>query len=441
MKPAGRMPPRDKRAGEIRACRSQRGYALVMVALLFTALCGILGFGVDLGYLFLVRRHMQAAADAAAIGGVQELVNGSSGDSFGWSSGNCPAGNAGATAAARADAQQNGFQNGVGGVTVTVNCPPLSGPYTGSTQAVEVIIAQSQPTFFMRIFNLTPVTVKSRAVGHVGSASVCIYVLDPSATRSLSMSVHSSVSAFCGVVVNSSSPTAIYADGTSCLSANSISVVGGIDPASGTCFTPNPVTGALSQGDPLATLTPPAVGSCTLQSGIISGTQTLNPGTFCGGIQVNVNATANLNPGTYILYGGGLSVGNNATVTGTGVTFYNTGTGTGGAHPYGSLSTSNNSTLTISAPTSGTYAGILFFQDPNNTQAATITKTTAILGGAIYLKNAQLTFTVASVDSPAAMGTALVVDKLSFVTHSGTLSGHLTDLSLGSQIKAVGLGE
>ena len=89
---------------------------------------------------------------------------------------------------------------------------------------------------------------------------------------------------------------------------------------------------------------------------------TLNPGVYCGGITVSGNGvSATFSSGTYILLGGGLQIKGGANATGSGVMFYNTYNST---YSYSPIVVSASST-TLSAPTSGTYEGVLFFQDRN----------------------------------------------------------------------------
>ncbi len=57
-------------------------------------------------------------------------------------------------------------------------------------------------------------------------------------------------------------------------------------------------------------------------------TATMGPGVYCGGITVGGAATLTLNPGTYIMNGGGFNVSNSGKVNATGGVFiYNTATG------------------------------------------------------------------------------------------------------------------
>lgn len=94
--------------------RDENGQTLVLTALTMIAMFGFLALALDVGILFKERRAMQIAADAAATAGA--LIFYYYGDV------------AKAQAAGKAASKANKFENGVNGVTVSVNAPPLSGP-------------------------------------------------------------------------------------------------------------------------------------------------------------------------------------------------------------------------------------------------------------------------------------------------------------------------
>lgn len=101
------------------------------------------------------------------------------------------------------------------------------------------------------------------------------------------------------------------------------------------------------------------------------------------GSYINFNSTSGT-PSLIKLYGGGLKLVGNSGSSGTagqssgGITFYNTGTGAGACTTcYGQILSYFNfsgafcgAACNMSAPTTGTYAGILFFQDRNDTSTA-----------------------------------------------------------------------
>jgi len=84
------------------------------------------------------------------------------------------------------------------------------------------------------------------------------------------------------------------------------------------------------------------------------------------------------------LNGGGLSFqGSGTTVYGTGVFFYNTSSG----YTVGNLAISGQPSVTLSAPTSGTYQGILYYRDRNvcpSTNDAVTGNTNTVLSGTFY---------------------------------------------------------
>ena len=95
-----------------------------------------------------------------------------------------------------------------------------------------------------------------------------------------------------------------------------------------------------------------------------------------------------------MIYGGGISINNGATLQATSVAsahqlaIYNTGNST--TYPYGAINDSG-AIKNMEALTTGNMKNVLFYQDPNNTQPATfngITGTDVI--GAFYFPKAVL---------------------------------------------------
>jgi Flp pilus assembly protein TadG len=357
--------------------KSEAGQVLILAALSLVVLMGLLGLGIDVGYLRHMRTKMQQAADAAALAGASELNYGD------W------------TAAADNDAGSNGFTNGSNGTTITVNDPPQYGGYAGNANAVEVIIQQPEPTFFMSVLGFTKVNVAARAVGYSGAPSKnCLISLAVDA--SVGINVNADVDLLCGIAANS----ALNITGS--LTAPLIGAVGALLGGGSTSTTP--VTGIPPLSDPLAYLTPPAVGGCTYSNTVISGRSNLVPGVYCNGITINSGASAIFSPGLYIINGGSFTVDSGATVTGIGgETFYVTG----------NASVLMNAPFTgqLGAPTSspvpGIPAGILFYQDPSDTQLATINGT---LTGALYFPSAPLTINGAADITGAVVAGSVVVN-------------------------------
>jgi hypothetical protein len=193
------------------------------------------------------------------------------------------------------------------------------------------------------------------------------------------------------VAVDSSSSTAMVLNNGGALTATSVKVVGNCTGSCGSVTVsaaPNTVTtGAPSQADPLGNLVAPTPGTCTGQSNFYGNGNTyspINPGTFCSGIQIS-GVTLTLNPGTYIITGGAFTTANAAHLNGTGVTIY---LGTGA-----SASLAGGAIVNLSAPTTGTYAGILFYQDRSVTTGFSVTNGAgSTMTGGLYFPAAAVTF-------------------------------------------------
>jgi hypothetical protein len=355
---------------------------LVTVALI--VLLGLAGLATDFGLLWTEKRQIQTAADAAAVAGALAVVSGGN-----------------VTTAAKTDSSVNGFTDGTQGVTVAVNNPPASGSYAGDSSAVEAIVTKPEQTYFLRVLGYNSVAIEGRAVAHTG-AHDCIYVMDPSANNALVTSGSSTLSSSCGIVVNSSSTSGLVASGGACISAAAIGVNASSE-SQAACVSPAATFNVPRVSDPLAYLTEPTPGTCTPSTASGNGYTatngaTISQGTYCGGITVQGGATLNLNSGLYILDGGGLTVGGGSNIIGSGVTFYNTGTGSGPS-AYKPITVSGGSTTSLTAPTTGNYAGILFFEDRglstnNNNQKNAISGASgAQFTGALYFLNSELDFT------------------------------------------------
>ena len=118
----------------------------------------------------------------------------------------------------------------------------------------------------------------------------------------------------------------------------------------------------------------------------------MQPGVYCNGIQASGQAVLNFAPGNYILNGGGLKISSsNVTLNGSGVFFYNTSSG----YSFGTVVITGGANINLSAPSSGTYKGVLLFQDRSINSSAVNAfggGSNEILSGTVYLPNGQLDF-------------------------------------------------
>jgi hypothetical protein len=402
------------------AGHGRRGFILLSTAMLGLGLFGFLGLSIDAGYMYWVKERMQTAADSAARAGALEAMGNRT---------------ANIVPAARMDAMINGFAHGQRAVTVTVRHPPSSGRYASHPQAVEAVIEQRVPTFFLSLLGAAAGTVRARAVARPGSSGSCVFVLDPSASSAMRATGTTSVSVNCGITVNSSSPSGLVTSGSACVSASYIEVAGGFSNSSNCPPTPTPVTGVGAAADPLSHVPAPAFGSCDHNNFRANDNQNpviLSPGVYCGGIRVNAQTQVQLQPGLYVLNGGGLTMTGQGSLRGSGVTFYNTG---GPGRPYAPIDLSGGSMIDLSAPTSGTYEGILFFQDRNivSSHPNDLTgNSNARYQGALYFPTTELKYRGGA--GGVAQYTIVVARILDFVGNS-TFRNDYSSLANGSPIR------
>jgi len=335
-------------------------------------LLGFVAFAVDMGIMLLEKRELQTAVDAAAIAGAAEVY----GD---WQT------------AAQTDAKQNGVDHNSPGTTVAVHDGPSSGPQVGNKNYVEVIATRSTNTFFMNVFEelanhtgLGSMTVSARAVAGALPSPYCIYTLSssPPGGMGISLANDASISASnCGILDNATGSQALFVQGGN-VTARTIGVVGGEGGGGGT-YAPAPTTGINPVGDPLSFLTPPSNPGGCINLGLFGGSPPPFPPGCYSGLTIGGNVNVAFLPGTYYITGP-VNITTTGTVSGSGVTFYFSPTGSfmQGGPPY--------STLNLSAPTSGPYSGILFYQDPSNTGTMTLAGNSGTMSGVLYLPAAQL---------------------------------------------------
>lgn len=341
----------------------ESGNVAIIFAFTLPVMVGAAGLGVETSYWYYNSLKLQAIADAAAYAGALEKVAGSD------------------TPAIVAAATQSAADNGLGNGTIVVNTPPASGP-SATKNAVEVIVSQNLDRIFSSIFTQSKVPEQARAVALVNDASkACVLALDLTASKAALFSGNASVKlSGCSVMADSNASDAIKLQGSAALQADCLISVGGMvlnNPPTTVCNAP--ITQALPAADPFASLpAPAATGPC-----LSDAKSALGPGTYCSGMSLKGNVT--LSPGVYVVQGN-LKINGNTTVSGSGVTIFMAGSST--------VSINGNASVTLSAPTSGTYSGVLFFGDRTGNSASSTFNGNAAssLTGAIYFPRQQINY-------------------------------------------------
>src|SRR5258705_6444779 len=248
--------------------QSQSGNIAIISGLALPALVGFCGLGVDAGYWYFRQRDLQGAVDIAAYNATLALRSGATTSAI--------------TYGASGDAAFNGWNPGQG--TIVVHTPPTSGTHQ-TTNAIEVILTETEPRFFSAIFTQTPVNASVRAVGSYASSGVaCLLALNKTAHKALQFWGNNTTTMNgCNVMSDSFASDRIGIGGSSTLTAPCAISAGGVSVTSTLNLTScvHPLTNSPPAADPYASLAaPPIPGSC--QS--VPNNGTLAPGKYCGGL-------------------------------------------------------------------------------------------------------------------------------------------------------------
>ena len=371
---------------------SQRGQAVLLVAITMMGMLMAAGLAVDAGQLYAARRTMQEAADAGAYAGAVVLYQQGT--------------QAQARSAAIADTTRNNFTNGVDGYTVAVNAPPASGPFAGNSLYVEVVISGWVRTAIVPAQSvLNYISVRGVAGSEPLNNEYAIMALDRGNTPDAfyannNADVHLTGG---GILVNSTSTTAATNLQTTAsrftISPNSegVDISGN---SSSTWPAGIPVgTGQPQQADPFAGFPKPSTNDCdpddppgtpcVVVSAAGSGTiRTIEPGIYAYRIGAAGSGKIIMNPGIYILkygldlagnadlYSAGLDVWTDSParavptcVTNCGIFLFNTHSNypaafRPGIDNCGIVNLQGNAAVNVAAMTTGTYKNFLIYFDP-----------------------------------------------------------------------------
>jgi len=361
--------------------RDTRGNTTIVAAICMPVVVGSVGLGAETSYWQFKQRQMQTAVDMAAYTGAVSLRNNE------------------APQQARNEAAQEAvlhrFDPALG--ALTTNTPPTSGS-SQNDRAMEVVLTQSMDRLFSAIFGDTPIIFEVRAVAAFEEQSdACILALSHEASAAVDFFGNSNVALInCEVMSNSIASDAVSLGGSTDVEAPCFNSVGGFEISGGSadyeltgCTAPRvDLPRAL---DPYADVPTPFLpsGCSNIPGGPPGNTTTVSAGAggvkrFCNGL--NLTGDYVFEPGVYIIDGGQFRAGGQANITGEGVTFYTTG----GA----SIAFNGTAEINLTAPTTGDYAGLIFFGDRddygenhtfNGTADSTIT-------GAIYMPAGDISF-------------------------------------------------
>jgi hypothetical protein len=452
----------------------QAGQILPLFVLSMLVILSVGALVLDGANILVTRRHLQNAGDAAALAGANLVQKTGSGSVCSTVSSSPPgAPRADIVAAVNASLANN--WSSLSSSNITITCPN-----GWDNQAVQVDLSITSANFLGRAIGFQPQNVATTSVavnGQIAGSNYSVVLLDPSnsswpngrkgcpamlisggptITFDGSVMIDSACTASNGgaLATNGSSATVTMASG------KTINMVGGY-PLGPLTITPAPTTGGTAIPDPLITLDPISTTGMTTRSAskliLNNATQLLQPGIYSGGIQLKNSSIALLRPGIYVMDGGGLDIGAQASLcsisststatdctnfttdcpdTACGVLILNKGT-TNGSNAMGQITVGAGSGLKLRAyderaVTGGDfqYRNMLFWQDSTPAASSSYAQPivalngggTVDISGTVYAPQAVVTMGGGSGGSGGTTTNA----TLQFISWDFTISGNAT---------------
>lgn len=359
--------------------RSKRGNALVIAGAALPLVIGSAGLASDTIQWVLLKRQLQRAADSAAIAGVYAKVLGND-----------------QTSAVNTDLTKN--QNT--GYSLQAGYPQITNPtVANTTNTVRVVLQVTQPLHFSGLFiSSSPAIQASATAATVQTGAYCVVSLEPTATTGITATGNSTLNLGCGMITNSTSLNAAIATGSSEVHASPVAAVGDIqDSSHWNSAELLPFT--VAEADPFAGVNVPSFTGCQGGSNAFNDhvhdvtDWSADTGTHCVS-SMNVQGTLRLGSATYIIDGGSFTANSQASISCTGCTIVFTNSSTSPTATIGGIANINGSAqLNMTAPSSGNFNGILFYQDRRATAGTTNSingNSSSTFSGAVYFPNQQL---------------------------------------------------
>lgn len=422
--------------------KSEEGQILPVMAIAMSlVIIALLGIAIDVGYLYRQKRMVQTAADAAAIAAAGQYATGFN---TGYQS-----------VASTAALQQPGLiSSGANKATVLATLGTVA-----SKQMMTVSVTQPTSTYFMRWENLNLVSVSATASAlfTAPANSGCIQAQEATPVSATGFPLYQGAGSGGIMSGNSGGSPDIVAIGCKiCSNTNitgfsngpgikgdgveSAATVSGNVTTTGTAIQSN---GAACTDPFAATIAAPApstYSSCQAfpwasnpnggQAGVLSPNP--NGPAYCNFTTTKL-ASLTLSSGLYI-FAQSFNLGGGVSVTGTGVTIYFApGTDLNGGSGGSQYGFDNGTSMNITAPTSGPYAGIAIWDGtttPNAPDTFTLNGGSSTqINGAIYAPNTNLV--IGNGSSGFVLNSCVLVGTLS-VGGSGNLTVNSTTPCGGS---------
>lgn len=366
-----------------RMVREKSGATALLFAITMPALMGGLGLAMDYAGIARQQSSLQSAADAGALNAARELI----------------------IAEPTLSRLQSVAKRTVDSVLLEPRKRPdwtVATALDTSGKAVVVKVSRTLTPMFRKVYSAIglapdPWTVEVQATARLAhNSKLCLLLMgDNGAALTLHKNARMTGTQ-CSVHSNSTNRRGVQLLEGSQLTADLVCSRGGIS-NTGSTVTSDILNDCPPVADPLRNRIPPSSSSCTFPTRqvIRDGMVTLNPGTYCGGLEIRRQAQVTLNPGIYIFKDGDLTVRDNAELRGKHVGLFFQG----GPSYFRFV---DDALIELSGPKDGAMSGLLIWRErqqnqidqqsgkpPAQTNAITSNRTNK-LTGTIYLPQGQL---------------------------------------------------
>lgn len=314
-------------------CHDERGNVAVPAAIMLASIVALAGGALDLMSVSNQKSALQELADNASLAAVKELA--------------VSADDAERTrAVAKAYVQSSGAAINKSAVDVNLEDREVTVTLTAKPRASFELMRSSD--------SVVTVSATARLSGRGGN--ICMIGLSPNAITTLSVRSRADITAeTCAIYSNSTSTFSMVVAGTASVTAELICVAGGFrgkrdESRYATVEDCTPIE------DPLAMRVAPDFERCDFVGTMVTDSQALSPGVYCGGLVVD-GGTATLAPGEYIIADGPLMVTDHGTLRGDHVGFFLAG-------KKAKIQFDYEANIDVSAPKDGVMAGLLLYSSP-----------------------------------------------------------------------------
>ena len=403
--------------------RDRRGNALIIAGAALPLIIGSAGLASDTIQWALWKRQLQRAADSGAIAGVYAIVQ-----------------DEGArTNVSTAVDRDLTYNSHIGYTTTKVVGAPTTGAYTSDPYAVQVRLSVQKRLSFSGMFmSFTPTITATGTATVAPSGRYCVISLEDTAATGITATGNATVNLGCGMITNSTSMTAAIATGSSAVTSSPIAAVGGISASNNWGSGPVLQPFTLAQEDPFKNVPPPTFPTSNCPNYNLNNqnqtdtfdaadanTSGLPTGYYCVR-DINIHGTVTFPANSVIIIDGGdFNIGAQAHVSCNRCTFVlSSRNADTNPSDIGVANISAGAELDLIANNTGTYSGLIIYQDRRAIDDGSANTTNQLNGnsestfqGAFYFPS-QRTF----MNGTAGMSTACVKLVARRVEFSGDMN-------------------